>query len=223
MEPAEKRNAPIWIKLFVAFHVFAITAWTLPLAPKEYRSEGGKPPKTKLDIDTRSVPGFVESAVEYGKYGFLLTNQKYIKDSPLQFYLLSTGFWQFWDMFSPNPASIDQYADAVVHFADGSTRHYQYPRMFTLSLGQKYIKERYRKFFERAGTDDCAMLWPAFGQRIALVCFDDPRNPPTKVDLHRHFMKVAPPGQKQNEAYSDEMYYAHTVDLAALRQAKAGG
>src|SRR4051812_8909092 len=100
---AEKRVA-WWVKAFVAFHVLAITAWTLPLAPKEYRSEGGKPPKTPLDISTKSVPDFFTSVAEYGKYGLLLGNQKYLKDSPVQFYLLSTGFWQYWDMFSPNPA-----------------------------------------------------------------------------------------------------------------------
>ena len=73
--------------------------------------------------------------------------------SPVKYYLIPTGFWQYWDMFAPNPANIDFYCDAEVTYADGSHRTYTYPRMYKLGIIQKYGMERFRKYYERARDD----------------------------------------------------------------------
>jgi hypothetical protein len=213
--PKPKRNAPLWVKIFVPFHIVAITAWSLPYAPREFR--GPKPAKA-LTIRTDSIPGFFQSTAQYLDYGLLLNNERYLKDSPLRFYVLSTGFWQYWDMFSPNPSSVDTYADAVVHFKDGTSKVWQYPRMFTLSIGQKFLKERWRKFFERAGAGNYRYMWPTFAQRVAEWNYTDPENPPVVVDLHRHEMVINPPGEPENTAYSDQMYWTQRIDQAELHR-----
>jgi hypothetical protein len=216
-EPGAKRNAPIWVKIFVPLHIIAITSWSLPYVPEKFM---GEKPQVKLGIKTGSPKEFFQSTAEFITNEFLLANQLYVKQSPLKMYLLTTGYWQYWDMFSPNPASVDQYSDAVVYYKDGTKKKYQYPRIFTMSLGQKFMMERWRKYFERAGSKDYQYLWPVFGQRIALMNFDDPKNPPVQVELHRHEMVINPPGEPINHDYSDTMYWTYRVDLDALRKDK---
>ncbi len=214
-QPAKKRNAPRWIKLFVFLHIVAITSWSLPNPPAQYV---GSPPRTPLKVRTENPVAFASSSAEYLRTEFLIGNQVYLKDSPLKFYLLSSGFWQYWDMFSPNPSSIDIYSDAMVTYANGGRKLYRYPRIYDLPLQQKFLRERWRKFFERAGDRNYQYLWPLFGQRIALMCFDDPNNPPVTVELHKHSMTVNPPGKPETQEYKDELYFTYHVDLEKLRK-----
>lgn len=215
LEERPKRNAPLWVKVFVPIHIVAITSWSLPNAPTKYAST---PPQEKLAIKTDSLPALASSSAEYLRTEFLIGNSRFVKDSPLKVYLLSTGFWQFWDMFSPNPAFIDMYGDAVLTYSDGSRGRYQYPRMFRLSLGEKFMKERWRKFYERGGSDSYRYLWPTFAQRVALMNYDNPQNPPVMVQLHRHEMVIQPPGKPEKQDYTDELYFTYRVDQAKLRR-----
>lgn len=210
-----KRNAPLWIKVWLPLHIIAITAWSLPYAPAAYR---GSPEKLKIKGDTFIAK--VQSGAEVARNGFLYANERYVKDSPLKQYLLFTGFWQYWDMFSPNPASVDNYATIYVNYADKTRKKYPYPRIYELPLHQKFMKERWRKFFERAGTGEYNYLWKPLGLAVAADMFDDPNNPPVSVELHRHQLVIAPPGEKQETEYSDELFYTVYVDRAELKRRK---
>jgi hypothetical protein len=202
---------PLWVKIFVPFHIIAITSWCLP-------STANERPKPKLN--TSNPIALITSATQVAEHKLLVGNELYVRDSPIQFYLMTTGFWQYWDMFSPNPASVDTWADEVVHYADGKTRIYQYPRMYKLSIPQKFFSERYRKFFERASDAEYKYLWAPFGQRIALINFDDPKNPPITVDLRTHDMTISPPGKPEDNEYKEETYWTYTVDQVQLRKDK---
>jgi hypothetical protein len=179
-----------WIKAFVVFHVIAIVSWCIP-----------DPPAKPVGTDHLRV-----------------LNTRYLKDSPIKYYLNASGFWQGWDMFSPNPSSVDIYGTADIVYRDGTTKKYQYPRMYLLPLYDKYVQERYRKFYERACLGQYRYLWPIFAQRIALLSYTDSANPPVKVRLHKHSLTIEPPGKPQPTEYTDEMYYSHVVDQARLRE-----
>ena len=162
----------------VVFHVFAITVWALP-KPSDAILKGKQPP--------------------VGTDWLLYWNARYLKESmPERLYCATTGLWQYWDMFSPNP------------------------RMYLLPLPQKYPYERYRKFFERAHAEDYRFLWPLFAQRVALLCDTNPKNPPVKVVLRRHWRPVAPPGKIQQQNYNEYEYFTYAVDLDLLRKSEAG-
>ena len=164
-------RSPHWLlKAFLFCHVVAITSWALPKTPSAILNGTAKP----------TAPS------EW----LLLINDRYVKYSPIQIYMLSTGLWQSWDMFSPNPASSDIYSDADVTFKDGTVAHYAYPRMYALPILEKYVDERYRKFFEHANTDQD--LYPFFAQRVARLASKYPTNPPIKVVLSRHWIDVPP-------------------------------
>ena len=168
-----QKRVSVWIKLFVAFHVIAITSWSLPVPAPAVMN--GK------------------AAATFPSEWLLYNNELYLKHSPIQLYLLSLGFWQSWDMFSPNPAGADMYGTADLVLKNGQVQHYQYPRMYTLSMLSKYSKERFRKFFEHAGSDDDSYLWPDFAKRIVYITKQDPANPIVKVLLKRNWYQIPKP------------------------------
>jgi len=195
--PRKRPNAPWYVKVLVFAHLFCITVWALPA-----------PPATLMNGQVKPV----------GSDYILLWNQKGPKQwRPLNAYLFTTGFWQYWDMFAPNPAQTDFWADAEVVYRDGKTRYYLYPRIYLLPIPSKYPNERFRKFFERANSEDYAFLWPQFALRIAYLN-DDPANPPVPVRLTRHWLPIAPPGQTQQKEYNRYTYYEYAVDQKALAE-----
>jgi hypothetical protein len=207
----EDRRVSVWVKLFVLFHLAAITSYSLPNAPKYMEDK-----KQPLALDTTNVRTTLKSLGANISDGTLYYNQHFIKPSPLKYYSMFTGFWQFWDMFSPNPASIDFYGTAEITYKDGSTSPYTYPRMYDMSIPEKYVNERYRKFYERAHLEQFRWEWPIFAQRVALVNFTNLRNPPVEVKLTRHWIFVAPPGKSQKPDYSSYTYFTYKVDQAKL-------
>ena len=188
------------VVFLVAFHVLAITIYALP-KPMDAVMEG------------KVEPNIIQGALAY--------NQKVIKESsPIYGYLLPTGFWQYWDMFAPDPAQTDYWSDAEVTYLLGQTKTFSYPHIKNLSLGQKFIYERHRKFYERVNMDtvQAAYLRATFAQSIAFQMADDPQNPPVKVVVTTHFLPV-PRHDKPVAAeppYSKILLIAYVVDQHKL-------
>lgn len=82
-------------------------------------------------------------------------------------YLLWSGLFQSWDMFSPLPKAANTYLEAVIIYKDGATQMWNFPRMELLSLTEKYSKERYRKFTEILLDERNAALRPDVARYIA--------------------------------------------------------
>ncbi|MBC8063326.1 MAG: hypothetical protein H7Y17_00725, partial [Chlorobia bacterium] len=131
-EKKTPRNAPIWIKAFVIFHILCITMWALPPPKKPYMLG-----TAKLGVNTSSPAAFARSFSDTVTEGALYFNWKYLKSSPLIFYPGVTGFWQYWDMFSPNPAQVDLYLEADVVFQDGTKKRFKFPRIYTMPIPMK--------------------------------------------------------------------------------------
>ena len=206
MAVREKSRSVHWgVKAFVLWHLFCIIAWSLPNPPaSKVTGEEGK----KL----RNLPNqFLKKNGDYVK-GYAYPG---MKAHPVRFYMNSTGFWQSWGMFSPNPANIDVWIDATVTFQDGTQARSPYPRMKTMPIWEKYFKERYRKFVEN--THSVRHKWPPIAARIAYLSYSDPENPPVRVDLFRHWKEILPPPEPPPDEYSVYLFYKYTVDLEKLR------
>lgn len=70
-------------------------------------------------------------------------------------------------MFSPEPKHRNSYLEAMVVYADGSTDYWNFPRMDRMSLGERYAKERYRKFEEVLVEDRYSDMWPDAARYVA--------------------------------------------------------
>lgn len=168
MEP-QRRNAPVWLKLLVGFHILAITSWAMP----------------------RSAPGVANGILPPSGLDWIpYLNDQYVRESPTKQYILTLGLWQSWDMFAPNPTNSDVWGDAIVVRKDGTETVFQYPRVYSQGIVAKYITERYRKYFERAHLDSFAFMRQPFAERIARVTDNDKDNPVVRVILRRHYINI---------------------------------
>jgi hypothetical protein len=131
-------------------------------------------------------------------------------------YLYSTGFWQYWNMFSPNPANVDVYMDALVTYQDGTQMQFEYPVMQHLSVWERYFKERYRKFVENVHPDRFAYKWPSVAQAIAYQSYKGDGNLPKIVTLRRHFKTVLGPDEVQDPEYKEYSFFTYMVDTEKL-------
>lgn len=205
MDQGDGRGVHWAVRAFVAFHIFAMVHWSLP-APARAVANGSVPP---------TAGNVLRHPVDFA----LLGNEWLRFRSPHRYYLLTTGVWQYWDMFAPNPADLDYWYDAKVTYADGSESVYAYPRMKRLPLGEKYLAERYRKFIERTNNDATdKWKWPTFAQRIALLATQDEDNLPVRVELWRHFRKLEGPAKGEPGPYQAYRFFTYVVDPERLRK-----
>lgn len=200
------RKVRWWVKALVIFHVVAITVWATPNPTHAY--DNGR----AWHLRTDGLSNFAQSLND----GYRVFNQRVLKTSPFKFYLLSTGTWQYWDMFAPNPADTDFYGDAVITYRDGTTKLYTYPRMYKMDLVTKYLKERYRKYYERANSEDYRYTWVQFAQYLALINYKSADNPPVKIVLQRHWMPVQPMDKPQLKDYNSYAYFEYEIDQEQL-------
>ena len=228
-------NAPIWVKVLVLAHAFLIVSWSMPRSAPAVQRGTAQPKGSDwlLYWNDRFIKG-----MDQGPYkGF----------APIKNYVYFTGLWQSWDMFAPNPSNLDVWCDADVEFSDGSVTKYQYPRIYDMPLHMKFLKERYRKYFERVNPDTATWLWPTVGQYMALEEYKSGRPVPVKVRLWRHFIvaqkpqtigdyfaslqgsfrentfrwsDLVPPMPPLPKEYTHVMFYEHRVDVAALKKAR---
>lgn len=198
---AKSRLGGVLLRVIVLWHVFATIVWSLPNPPAGLLAQDAKP------IGTDVV---------------LVWNYQYLKsNSIIDGYIQRLGLWQAWDMFAPDPASVDYWMDAEAVFKDGSTMIYAYPRIKNLPIPLKMVKERYRKFLERTHIESSSRYWPRIAQRLALEIFRQTDKVPRLVRLRRHFRFILPPTEKTPDGYQMYMFYEHQVDAdTVMREAK---
>lgn len=201
-KPASKRTVHWAVKVLVLAHLIIIFSWSLPPPPPAIAEGRHKP--TLLNV-LRSLPDYI-----------LAANDKFERTSPHQYWLISTGTWQGWDMFAPDPSNLDIWLDAEIEFADGTVKTHAYPRMYDLSLADKYFQERFRKYVERVNGDNMRGKWPTFARRMALEAYTEPENPPVRVTLRRHFRYIERYPQETPDVYTTVEFYTHFVDQERL-------
>lgn len=200
MTESTPKKVNIFVKIFVLFHAFMIFAWSLPDLPPE-----------RQQVVKESEGKGVANPVDW----VLMRNRETIKnwDNPMSLYLVSTGLWQSWNMFAPNPASTDVWMDAVVTYADGSEDIQKFPRMYELPIPEKYVKERFRKYRENLTDDGYGYKWPHTSYRMALEAYRRTGKEPARIVLRRHFMEIAPEGKEQPKEYKVYDFYETAIDF----------
>jgi hypothetical protein len=132
----------------------------------------------------------------------------------VQPYFLWTGLFQRWDMFAPDPPAANSYVKTVVISRDRHLHVWSFPRMEELSFGERYRKERYRKFLDVLPQPQMAPLWPDVARHVAAQ-FNSPTDPPEKVLLIQ-FQSVIRPGAATDPAPSPNVFYEDYVQPGEL-------
>ena len=117
---------------------------------------------------------------------------------------------QTWAVFAPNPRSVSLRLEAVVSFADGSTRRWTLPNGSAIGANLRFY--RWRKWLESARADNQWVLWEPTARWIATQSDDGPA-PPVKVELIRRFHENVVDGVQP--AWQAFTYYTLDINEAS--------
>jgi hypothetical protein len=133
-------------------------------------------------------------------------------------YMVWSGVFQNWDMFSPKPESANGYIEAVVIYKDGSSQLWPFPRMELLSLTARSFKERYRKYEENLQNRDNAALWPDAARYIARLN-SSRSNPAQRVMLVLRWSDIIlPTGDASDHGpWNADVFYSYYVQPEDLQ------
>ena len=177
-----KRHVHPLIKTWVILHAIIISCWSIPITPKSLQAYTRKN-ATPREIANSPRPKFLQWVQIY--------NDQLVRENSLvRNYLLPTGFWQYWDMFAPDPSNNDIWFDATIATNDNKTVNMELNRIASMPLVKKYFKERYRKYFERVHLDQNQWCWPYVAQAVARDFQATSGEKPTTIKLRRHFRFV---------------------------------
>jgi len=121
-------------------------------------------------------------------------------------------------MFSPDPLKTNAYVEAAVEFRSGATGTWSFPRMERLGLGERYCKERYRKFEnDWLWRDMHSQLWPDAARYIARES-NNAWDPPRTVKLIRYSANIPPPGSRTAKSHwNKDVFFTYEVKEGDLR------
>ena len=127
-------------------------------------------------------------------------------------YLVWSGLFQAWDMFSPNPKSANTYVEATIIYPDRSRATWTFPRMEQLSLRERAFKERYRKFTENLPAEQNDALLPDAARHIARLN-STPSHPAKTVILIHKWSFIVPraDGSYVPEPWDQHILYGYGV------------
>jgi hypothetical protein len=103
---------------------------------------------------------------------------------------------QNWKLFSPDLREINFCSHAVVEFADGTTKLYEFPRLEQMGTFDAYKRQKLCKLFQDSMPwPDFSVFWPDVGRFIARANFDrsdqSVSNPPVQVSLAYNWVPVS--------------------------------
>jgi hypothetical protein len=110
-------------------------------------------------------------------------------------------------MFAPVPKGANTYLEATLIYKDGGREMWTYPRMEELSLKEKLLKERYRKFADMLQRDELDDLLPDAARHIARLKSRS-QNPVKTVILIQRFSFIVP---RSDGSYVPEPWDTHIL------------
>lgn len=111
-------------------------------------------------------------------------------------YIVRSGLWQHWTMFSPNPRTENIRVGAEITYANGSVQSYEFPQMDRLGYMERYRRERFRKWAnDNLRLDDHSRLWPPAARWVARLHSGGPQ-PVSRVRLVRRWSAQRPPAAR---------------------------
>jgi hypothetical protein len=132
-------------------------------------------------------------------------------------YMQWTALSQSWDTFAPDPKAVNAYLKAVAITQHGHMHVFAFPRMEQLSFGERYRKERYRKFAENLAVAGNAAVWPDIARHVARQ-YPNPADPPDKVVLVQFLADITPWAQNEHgQTPRPVVFYEDFVEREDLR------
>ncbi len=133
-------------------------------------------------------------------------------------YMQWSGLAQGWNLFAPNPLSLNSRAEAEITYRDGQTELWKFPRPQDFGYIKRYTMEREHKFsFDSLQNDRFVILRPDAARYIARLNNTKTDNPPVTVTLVGYRSQIAPPGSGLPEPWKRRVLFTYSVQAGDLQ------
>jgi hypothetical protein len=106
--------------------------------------------------------------------------------------LLLLGLWQSWDMFSPDPRTVDICVELRCTNRDGTSDRRMLSDMVAMGYYERWQKDRWRKYFnDHLRLDDRRALWQPFAEYAARRLREEGHDP-AAIELVRWWRPCDP-------------------------------
>lgn len=132
-------------------------------------------------------------------------------------YMVWSGLAQGWNLFAPNPLSLNTRVEAQIAYRDGNTSVWKVPLPQENGYAKRYTMERLHKLaFDSLLNDRFALLRPDAARYIARLN-NTGNNPPVKVTLISYREQIADFGSTKPEPWKRTELIAYTVQPGDLK------
>lgn len=126
-------------------------------------------------------------------------------------YMNWSGLFQNWNLFAPDPQSVNAYLDAEITCRNGEKKIWKFPMPQDYGYYRRYFLSRQLKWSaDNLRQDRLSPLWPDAARYIARRN-NDPANPPVAVKLMRHWAQVPPPMSGEPETWNTYTFFRYSV------------
>lgn len=165
---------------------------TVSVEEASLRAPTSEPPPTPLFYGLINL--FI--VVYWTVVGIWLMPESQIRDKLSEYVrpiFFSCGLIQYWSLFSPDVRERIYHCNAIITFADGSHKNYEFPRPPKMGQIEKFQHEKLRKLFlEYMPFPSGVEFLPDFARFVAR-CNADSKNPPTQVSIVFSYVNTPPP------------------------------
>ena len=133
-------------------------------------------------------------------------------------YMTWSGLAQGWNLFAPNPLSLNTRVEAEIVYRDGRTGVWKFPLPQNMGYIKRYMVERQHKFsFDSLQNDKYALLRPDAARYIARLNNTQNDNPPVSITLVCYRSIIAPPGSGLPEPWTRKEVFKYSVKAGDLK------
>jgi hypothetical protein len=133
-------------------------------------------------------------------------------------YMVWSGLAQGWNLFAPNPLSLNTRVEAEITYKDGSKGLWAFPLPQHFGYLKRYTMEREHKFsFDSLLNDQFQLLRPDAARYIARHNNIKKDNPPVTVTLVGYRSQIAPPNSGLPEPWVRKELFSYSVKAGDLQ------
>ena len=132
-------------------------------------------------------------------------------------YMHLSGLTQGWNLFAPEPQSMNAYLIADITYRDGQTREWKFPVPQDYGYFRRYFMARQLKWSaDNLRLDENSGLWPDAARYVARLN-NVPENPPATVTLIRRWSFIEPPQSGKADTWQQYAFFKYKVSPGDLR------
>ena len=133
-------------------------------------------------------------------------------------YMTWSGLAQGWNLFAPNPLSLNTRVEAEFVYRDGRKGVWKFPLPQEYGYIRRYTMEREHKFsFDSLLNDRFALLRPDAARYLAKLNNTQKDNPPVSMTLVSYRSKIAPPGSGLPEPWTRAEIFKYSIQPGDLQ------